>query len=78
MNGIELITGKVIEANRGIVGIDDAGNIFEGYDGTIENYENGVSVTEDGLTIGERISLANVMLARWTTYRARWENAVVK
>lgn len=68
---ITLSTGTEVDANRGIVGIDAALDTYGGYDERIE-YE----VTEPGgradLTPAERVELADLMIARWQAYRARW------
>jgi hypothetical protein len=53
-------TGKRVYCHANIVGIDDAGETFEGYDGGIES---------DKLTMAERIELADEMIARWQLYK---------
>ena len=47
---------KRLYANRGIIGLDTKGNIYEGFDGKI---------TEDNLTLDEQLELACFMETQW-------------
>lgn len=55
MDQIVLSNGKVIEANRGIVGVDADGDLYEGYDCTLEPMAN-----------DDKVLLAKFMIQRWT------------
>lgn len=57
---VSLPSGRKFYANCLIVGIDDEGGVFEGYDG---------GVSDDKFTPAERIDLADMMIARWTDYK---------
>lgn len=64
---ITLPSGREIGANRRIIGIDDRGAVFEGYDGGVDSPEG------RGLTDAQRIELADIMIARWTEFKRRAE-----
>ena len=57
---ITLPSGRKFYANKLIVGIDDKGGVFEGYDG---------GVSDDEFSPAECIELADLMIARWTYYK---------
>lgn len=56
---IELPTGTSFYANRGIVGVDGEGAVYEGYDGCIR---------EDDFTAADTEALAVLMISRWAAY----------
>lgn len=56
----ELSSGKIFEANQRVIGIDDVGEVFEGYDGGI--------ITREFSNI-DHIELANYMIDRWVKYK---------
>jgi hypothetical protein len=58
-DSITLSTGIEFYANNLIVGIDDSGEISEGYDGGIETR---------GWTPEDRRALADMMIARWARF----------
>ena len=72
---ITLSTGRKFYGNGGIIGIDAKGEVFSGYDDS--------SVDKDFLKendwiptpwpLADRIALADLMIARWTTYRKKTE-----
>ena len=64
-------TGKRLDPNRGIVGIDHEGSTHEGYDGGIPIPEDAVW-SDSALTPAECVELADVMLARWAAFRAKY------
>ena len=66
-----LPSGRVFDANRGIIGLDEFGNLFEGYDGTLENYESEYAGVDPEFTPAERVEIADMMLARWQAYRQK-------
>lgn len=63
---ITLSSGRKIEANLRIIGIDDKGVVSEGYDGGVNDGE---------FTAAERIELADLMIARWADYKRRAEES---
>lgn len=76
MSGSEIIlsSGRKIYANQNIVGIDDQGELFEGYDGTISwpslDYRARVLVgQEQQLTSDDMRELCDIMIARWQKYK---------
>lgn len=76
---ITFSTGTEIYAHNGIVGIDDALVITHGYDGNINLWPD-VDYTHYyirpfSLPV-ECIELADMMIARWTAYRKRAEDAL--
>jgi hypothetical protein len=66
-------TGREVYAHAGIIGIDDAGGVFHGFDGNIETadyralFDSGVCSPPDPapLSNAERRELAEAMVARW-------------
>ncbi len=52
-------TGKTIYANDCIIGINPNGNLFQGYDGYIN----------ENLTKQEKIELADYMINKWKEFR---------
>lgn len=58
---ITLSSGKVINANKGIVGLGIDGCIYGGYDNIIDNAE----WWEKELTSSEIIEIADLMITRW-------------
>ena len=72
MGTIRLTTGRECDANRSIVGIDDEGNVYDGYDGTVD--VDGDPVDGDGAWSNEdKRALADLMIARWQAFRAKAE-----
>lgn len=70
---IVLSTGRAFYANRGIVGIDAKGNVSEGYDGGVDVWgHDGWSKRADW-SREDRDALADMMIARWTAFRAMTE-----
>lgn len=53
------LSSRKFYANQNIVGIDDKGDVFEGYDGGLE-YER--------FTAEERRELAQLMIERWRKF----------
>lgn len=66
MTKVKLPSGRLIDANEGIIGIDAAGRAFEGYDGFLESMGNEASY----LTPEERRELADLMIERWNMYKS--------
>lgn len=73
-NTIKLTSGRSIQANEGIVGIDANLRPTEGYDGPID----GAALTCDDcrdedevdlFSMADRVELADVMICRWSQYR---------
>jgi hypothetical protein len=54
-------SGTRLYANESIIGIDDHGFVYQGYDGDLR-YED--------LSPDEMRTLADMMIARWTKFRA--------
>jgi hypothetical protein len=54
-------SGRELYANNGIIGIDEAGDTFGGYDGSLE-------YLDDPLTKEERKELSEYMIERWKKY----------
>jgi hypothetical protein len=63
-------TGRKINTNSGIIGIDAKGNIFEGYDGELTVRDDVLNA--DGLNRIERRELADYMIDLWRMFK---ENA---
>lgn len=75
MPGITLSTGKVVDAAFGIIGINEQGEVFEGYDGHIFSPTDAEFLDVDPLlSTVERIELAEVMIARWSKFKADAES----
>ncbi len=73
-NGIQLeSTGRIIYANRGIIGVDPNGDVFGGYDDEV--WAAGIQKEWDEddppFTREERIELADYMIGLWTAYKER-------
>jgi hypothetical protein len=67
---ITLTTGRILHANRGIIGIGPNLSIHQGYDGDIpypseEWHERGEAMTDS-----EVVELANIAIDRWTRLRS--------
>lgn len=67
-------TGRAEYVHAGIIGIDEAGSVFQGFDGTIERWDYRETFKEEDyrmpsdplpLTDAERRELAEEMVARW-------------
>ena len=64
-----LSTGRVVYANRDIVGLDTVTlEVFQGYDGDIPVWPDEWS-DQEGWTPDERRELAEYMIERWTAFR---------
>jgi hypothetical protein len=61
---IKLSTGREIEPNCGIVGIDSDLVMYDGYDGHLDAQCGG-----GWLTNGEVVEICDVMLGRWNLLR---------
>ena len=75
MSNCELPSGKTFYANGGIIGIDEDLNVTEGYDGGIEfqplsQWEDGDPENLKPWTSAEKIELADMMIDRWTRFKA--------
>jgi hypothetical protein len=73
MNEVVFTSGRRIEANRGIIGINEYLEIAEGYDGPIEaaeaDCENPLAALPEGrLTPDECAELAVIMIERWRRF----------
>lgn len=58
-------SGREFYANGNIIGIDDNGRVFEGYDG---NFNDEFSDESDPLTQAEREELSGIMMERWRRF----------
>ena len=69
MSGSEIIlsSGRKIYENQNIVGIDDQGELFEGYAGTIS--WPSLDYQEQQLTSDDMRELCDIMIARWQKYK---------
>ena len=68
---MKLSTGKTIDANQGIIGIDEDLDVYEGYDGHIPlvDYDwDPEGPHELTLTAEERRELSALMVDRWTRF----------
>lgn len=73
-DGIMLSTGKGIYANCGYMGINELGELSEGYDGHIcgGDFEAGYDSHDHyELTTAERIELADYVISLWLKYKER-------
>jgi hypothetical protein len=73
-DGVRLSTGKEIYANHGYVGINERGELSEGYDGDIGfgDFEAGYDDNDPyELTPAERHELADYVIGLWQRYKAR-------
>lgn len=70
---IPLSTGRLIPANRGIIGLappdDDGWSITEGFDCGVWHQGIWDYNPAQSLTRAELLELADIMLARWTAFR---------
>lgn len=68
---IKLPSGKEIYPYNGVVGLDDNGVVFGGYDSVIfdRTYSNAFD-DEPNLSITEQIELAELMIERWKLLKA--------
>jgi len=66
-------TGRVIDANRNIVGIDPKMDVYSGYDDVVWEAGSaeflGIDYDDDRLTRAERAELADYMIGLWTVYK---------
>ncbi len=60
-------TGRYASAHADIIGIDDEGNTFAGYDNDFDADGD----EPNDFTPEERRELADFMIARWTVYRTK-------
>jgi hypothetical protein len=65
-----LTTGRRFYANGGIIGINEHGDISEGYDGGVE-LKRDWDEEFHAWTDDERAELADEMVRRWTRFRER-------
>lgn len=63
MADIKLPSGREFDANLSIVGIDDEGSVYEGYDGSLE-FGDYTKWPEEDLQ-----ALADLMIDRWTAFK---------
>jgi hypothetical protein len=65
---VRFSSGREAYANRGIIGINEMLELYEGYDGTIRYppYEPGAA---DELSKEDMRELADLMIATWTRFR---------
>lgn len=59
---ITLPSGRSVYANQGIVGIDEEGNLYGGYDQTLDY--NPCSMEE--LSVEDKAAVAAMMIDRWS------------
>jgi hypothetical protein len=64
-------TGRVVDVNRGIIGIDDELGVTAGYDNGW--FYEGYTEPDDNyyLTPAERIELADYMILQWQRFKER-------
>lgn len=70
-----LSTGKIVDANWGILGLNFDGDLTEGYDGIIEYHDSAGRDPELGgsvLTPAERVEIADIVIKQWTEFREKW------
>jgi hypothetical protein len=68
--GVKLSTGTEVPAFKNVLGIDEAGNIFEGYDDSIETkFDASLDAHVPALVPAEMAELADIMIARWQDYK---------
>ena len=68
-------SGRALYANQGIIGLDNAGNVGGGYDQMIYwpryyEYYDIEGSTEGLVELVDLIELADLMIDRWTTFKA--------
>jgi len=68
---LRLSTGRVVEAHCGIVGLGPDLDVTHGYDGNIAGPDDG-DWSEKAMAPADAVALADLMLARWAAYRAKW------
>jgi hypothetical protein len=72
-----LESGRRVYSNRGILGIDPLGEVFEGYDGGVvtDGRDLDIATTPDewrelaAWTPEERAEVADEMIRRWTAFK---------
>jgi hypothetical protein len=64
-----LSSGREIDANANIIGIDDQLDVYGGYDDVIEMRDGHVSNINPPLTSEERDELADHMIDRWRRWK---------
>jgi hypothetical protein len=62
----KLSSGRVVHANRGLVGINPRLEVSQGYDGNIY-----IEDDDEPWTPEERAELADAMIARWQEFKGR-------
>ena len=71
---MRLSTGTEITTHQGIIGIDEKLTVFGGYDSIV--FERGNAFGFDDapdLTASEQVELADMMIARWESFKAQAE-----
>lgn len=62
---IELSSGRTISPNRSIIGIDEEGRLWDGYDNGLSADLGDDLQEDDRLTTEERAEIARMVIARW-------------
>lgn len=65
-----LSTGRMLQANEGILGLDPDRKLTEGYDAYIHPWDYDDS---EPLTAEERAEIADAMIARWQAWKESGE-----
>ena len=73
---MKLRTGFEFYANGGVIGIDDQGNIYEGYDGELNTVWHNDLDDYAPLPKESKIALAEEMIERWTKFKKDAGDAV--
>lgn len=61
-------SGRTLTPHRNIIGVDDYGELTEGYDSAL-SLEWQIDGDNDDFTDAERREIAEYMIQRWTAYR---------
>ena len=64
--GYKLSTGRMIDANEGILGLDEKLRLTEGYDGMVYFHDD--DYNDAPLTKEERYEIARYMIKRWNQF----------
>ena len=70
---MKLSSGRNIDANSGVIGINEDGEVFSGYDERVLGIDRPEWAGDDEapFSAAERAELADLMIARWQAFKIR-------